>query len=436
MEAAPKRARAGGGEAPDRLSALPDELLRRVLSFLPSRQAVQTTVLSKRWIDLWRSMPAIDLNIMDFECGSPAPGQYEKTMWGKMENFTTNLLMRHRAPRLDAFRLRTRFICRRDVDRWIRRAIEYCPVEFEITVLSSVSYQPPKLFSCHLKRLVLSGVYLEHNFGEQLRSECPVLEDLVLRGCREFTGLHSDTLKKLVVHTCSSRVADELVIRAPSLASLYLEIPFYTYKNGVLLDTEKFLVEASISLAFDELSRRGEAILLGSLFNVTSLELKSFNAMAILHKEFDKSPVFDNLRTLSLNCCFHCKHDVNKFKALGKLLQKLPNLEKLSLKNFWYDEGTEREVQKFQRSTLKTVRPVVGPNEFPILENLRTVLLDECDLRDNIRLLCHFLQSSPNLEKLTVRLCKLPKVLEGKEKPGRRRDIVSSRPLFVSSGRS
>jgi hypothetical protein len=188
-------------------------------------------------------------------------------MWGKMENFTTNLLMRHRAPRLGAFRLHTGLtsvICRRDVDRWIRRAIEYCPVELEITVLLSVSYQPPKLFSCHLKRLVLSGVYLEHNFGEQLRSECRVLEDLVLWECREFSGLHSDTLKKLVVHSCSSRVADKLVIRAPSLASLRLELPFYTYKNGVLLDTEKFLIEASISLTSDQLSRRGEAILLAS----------------------------------------------------------------------------------------------------------------------------------------------------------------------------
>ncbi|RLM65601.1 hypothetical protein C2845_PM16G08240 [Panicum miliaceum] len=303
MEGAPKRARAGGGEAPDRFSALPDELLRRVLSFLPSRQAVQTTVLYKRWIDLWRLMPAIDHNIREFKCRSPAPGQYEKTMWGKMENFTTNLLMRHRPPRLDAFRLHTGLtsvICRRDVDRWIRRAIEYCPVELEITDLLSVSYRPPKLFSCHLKRLVLSGVYLEHNFGEQLRSECRILEDPVLWQC------------------------------------------------------QKFLVEASISLTSDQLSRRGEAILLASGQPIlTSLELKSFNVM--------------------------------------------------------YDEGTEREVQMVNKTTLKTVRPVVGPNEFPILENLRTLLLDECDLRDNIRLLRHFLQSSPNLEKLTVRLalCKV-----------------------------
>ncbi|CAN6241677.1 unnamed protein product [Urochloa humidicola] len=62
MEAAAKQARAGGGSAPDQLSALPDELLHRVLSLLPSRQAVHTTVLSKRWIDLWRSMPALNLS--------------------------------------------------------------------------------------------------------------------------------------------------------------------------------------------------------------------------------------------------------------------------------------------------------------------------------------------------------------------------------------
>ena len=49
--AATKRARAADGGSicgSDRLSALPDDLRRRVLSFLPAQQAVQTTVLSKR----------------------------------------------------------------------------------------------------------------------------------------------------------------------------------------------------------------------------------------------------------------------------------------------------------------------------------------------------------------------------------------------------
>ena len=119
-----------------------------------------------------------------------------------------------------------------------------------------------------------SGVSLEHIFGEQLRSECPVLEDLELWRCREFSGLHSDTLKKLNVVDCSDGAADKLVIRAPSLASLYLSL----HRNGVLLYTEKFLAEAWI-LGSDQLSRRGEAILLGSLFNVMSLELVCFSAM-------------------------------------------------------------------------------------------------------------------------------------------------------------
>ncbi|CAL5031976.1 unnamed protein product [Urochloa decumbens] len=418
MEAVPKRARAGGGSAPDRLSALSDELLHLVLSFLPSRQAVQTTVLSKRWIDLWRSMPAIDLNISEFRSTTPGSGYKER--WGKMENFTTNLLMRHRTPRLDSFRLDIGRIYgvdwHRDVDRWIRRAMEYCPVVMDIQLIDawSVRYQQPKLVSCHLKRLVLSGVYLEHSFGEQLHSGCPVLEDLTLWGCRGFCGLQCDTLKNLVVQSCTSGDADILLIRTPSLASLCLDFP-HPYRNGVLLGTEKFLVKASISVKPGLLFQRSEAILLGSLFNVTSLELQNVNAMAVLDKEFDKSPAFVNLRTLSLYWCFDSKRDVNKFKALGRLLQKSPNLEKLTLQNFWYNE--EMKVQMTNKEMLITARPAVGPIEFPMLENVRTLLLDKCDLRDNFRLLRHFLRSSPNLEKLTVRLCKLPKVfLRGKGK--------------------
>ncbi|CAL5031977.1 unnamed protein product [Urochloa decumbens] len=365
-------------------------------------------------------MPALNLNISEFEAPDiplSAVSENHKERWRKMENFTTNLLMRHMAPRLDAFRLGIGFPFTSadwglDVDRWIRRAMEYCPVvmEIQLTDAFGVRYQLPKLVSCHLKRLVLYAVYLEHSFAEQLHSGCPVLEDLVLWECHEFRGLQSDTLKNLVVHNCSSGDADILLIRTP-LASLRLDFLYNSYRNGILLGTGKFLVKASISLRSGMLFQRSEAILLGSLFNVTSLGLQTINAMAVLDKEFDKSPAFDNLRTLSLNHCFHNKRDVNKFKALGRLLQKSTNLEKLTLQNFWYDETMK--VQIANKKMFNTVRPVVGPIGFPMLENLRTLSLDGCDLHDNFRLLRHFLWSSPNLEKLTVRLCKLPKVLPG-----------------------
>ncbi|KAL6654340.1 hypothetical protein ACP70R_007805 [Stipagrostis hirtigluma subsp. patula] len=39
----------------DSLSDLPDDLLRHVLRFLPSREAASTAVLSRRWRSLWPS---------------------------------------------------------------------------------------------------------------------------------------------------------------------------------------------------------------------------------------------------------------------------------------------------------------------------------------------------------------------------------------------
>ena len=51
--------------------------------------------------------------------------------------------------------------------------------------------------------------------------------------------------------------------------------------------------------------------------------------------------------------------------------------------------------------------PTAEPVEFPILKNLRSLLLGECDMSGNFQLLVQFLKKSPDLEKLTVRRCKV-----------------------------
>ncbi|CAI0468608.1 unnamed protein product [Linum tenue] len=46
----------------DRLSSLPDEILSNILSLLPTKYAAGTSVLSRRWKDLYTEITNIDLD--------------------------------------------------------------------------------------------------------------------------------------------------------------------------------------------------------------------------------------------------------------------------------------------------------------------------------------------------------------------------------------
>ncbi|XP_058760939.1 F-box/FBD/LRR-repeat protein At1g51370-like [Vicia villosa] len=52
----------------DKISRLPDEILSHILSFLTTKKAVRTSLLSKRWTDLWQSCDTIDFTDILVHC--------------------------------------------------------------------------------------------------------------------------------------------------------------------------------------------------------------------------------------------------------------------------------------------------------------------------------------------------------------------------------
>jgi hypothetical protein len=61
-----KRQRKDNQNEQDMISDLSDCLLLHILSFLNTKQAVQTCILSKRWINLWKNLPSLTLSHFDF----------------------------------------------------------------------------------------------------------------------------------------------------------------------------------------------------------------------------------------------------------------------------------------------------------------------------------------------------------------------------------
>ncbi|RLM78303.1 hypothetical protein C2845_PM12G09590 [Panicum miliaceum] len=190
---------------PALLSALPDGVLHIILSFLPAWHAVQTCVLSRRWRDLWCSMPYINIDEREFGVGAY---RQIKENWDDFVDFTTNLLLFHRnSVYLDKFQIYAHDSSQQYVDRWIRLGIKYCPSVLEIQIpyyADDLPFKLPHLSSglSRLKGLRLSNLKLDSHFSELIVSGCPALEDLELTCCLNyFRDIKSSTVRKLVLNT-------------------------------------------------------------------------------------------------------------------------------------------------------------------------------------------------------------------------------------------
>uniref|UniRef100_A0ACD5UBS4 Uncharacterized protein n=1 Tax=Avena sativa TaxID=4498 RepID=A0ACD5UBS4_AVESA len=230
----------------DRLSDLPDGLIHNIMSFLTAREAVQTCVLSRRWEDLWCSMPCLDIDereFLDFDIESEDAYHRLHSCNARFEDFVNALLLFHSAATLDSFRFHhVDFEKSELVNRWLRRGIKRCPKVVEICSHLGSN-------SSRLKRLHLTAVTLGRTFTQQLRSGCPVLDDLELKFCMlpDDAEIVSCTLKNLTIEDCvATKLRSTLIIKAPSLAYLQLVSTPARYWDGVVVSDMPFLIKATI----------------------------------------------------------------------------------------------------------------------------------------------------------------------------------------------
>ncbi|XP_074282434.1 F-box/FBD/LRR-repeat protein At5g56420-like [Silene latifolia] len=129
-----------GIRSKDRLSSLPDEILVRILSFIPTKQVItSTTLLSKRYRFLWFSLSSL---IFHYD------GNDGRSPW--FTDFIAATLMFNNSKTLDKFSIKFEFWNRRcngitTVNAWLRYAVMKSVKELHLHLSSSQHiYSLPK----------------------------------------------------------------------------------------------------------------------------------------------------------------------------------------------------------------------------------------------------------------------------------------------------
>uniref|UniRef100_A0A0E0B7G2 F-box domain-containing protein n=1 Tax=Oryza glumipatula TaxID=40148 RepID=A0A0E0B7G2_9ORYZ len=276
-------AHAGGRE--DRLSDLPEGVLHRLMSFLDSRQAVRTCVLSRRWRDVWRTVPRVHADFCDFTLNwTSDDDEVDEAAVAEDEvvfNRFVNRLLELRDPNASIRSFFLRF-CRSDGgddgsaegNRWISYALQKNVRVLEVAVLSYALELDHSVFSSrYLKTIDFSNVVMDQGFFKQLEMGCPELEELFLDECFIVDDeISSQTLKVLALDATHFCCGFKTSISSPSITSLGLHYPM---SGKPVLNDMEALVSASLLLCHvedDDFDASDLRDYLWSLYNVEILD--------------------------------------------------------------------------------------------------------------------------------------------------------------------
>lgn len=260
----------------DRISALPDVLVCHILSLLATKYAVRTTILSKRWKNLWTSVPRLDFSDeRDFRINVDGSDRFATFVSRVLELHDSDLhklclviLHPHNSTR---------------IGDWICSAVRRNVVELDLHIYDDtgeMTFQMPEcVFTCktlmalklnvwscyvtvdpptsgcfpNLKFLHVTVYDPDEDSIEKLFSCCPVLEDLTIDGQIEYDTtdivysfkVSTLELKTLRIYLKGVDTLVDVYINAPKLENL--ELKEVGLSNYYLTGSANSLVNASIA---------------------------------------------------------------------------------------------------------------------------------------------------------------------------------------------
>ncbi|KAJ0261343.1 FBD-associated F-box protein [Hirschfeldia incana] len=363
----------------DTISKLPDSLISQILSFLPTtKEAVRTSVLSKRWKSLYLSIPALTLNSNEFPNHISFVSFIDRFLdFSREQNSILHKLKLSIKKNVNDPPCATRWIDtvsssklnHLDVESLVnRKFLEAIPkslyvcdtlVNLRLHRVSLGEFVETVSLPC-LKKMVLEhNVYANDTTLESFISSCSVLEDLsivrmapdnikVLRVCsKTLTSLHVDYIfgeDDDYDDEGFERDGSGVFIDAPRLA--YLKFEEDLSDSKVIINSGS-LAKVNLVFLFSEndaadiinLPKRDMIrSFFTSISGVTDMKLSAYIVeFLLISSESDPLvlPRFCNLSRLKMKIYMSC------LDVLPTLLESCPNLKSLILSLDFYHPNDE-----------------------------------------------------------------------------------------------